>query len=158
MGLPTIAGCDSFSSTIVTSLPGCVPEKVGGGGAVVSDVQVYEVPLLTLPAGSSAQTVKVCDPSASTPLVNGLVHVDDTRSTVHWNVTPGCESVKENVPVLELVSVGGWSVIAGAGGGVPPGMICAIVFTVTPAGAAFGCSAARSQSRNWPSTASSIGP
>ena len=39
--------------------------------------------------------------------MNGLVHVDDTRSTVHWNVTPGCESVKENVPVFELLVVGG---------------------------------------------------
>ena len=103
-------------------------------------------------------TVKVCEPSASTPLVNGLVHVRPTPSTMHWNVTPGCESVNENVPVFELLSAGGWSVIAGAGGGVPPGMICAIVFTVTPAGAPFGCPAARSQSRNWPSTGMSIGP
>ena len=53
-GLPKIGGCDSFSSTIVTSLPWCVPVKVGGGGGVVSDVQVYDVPLLTSPAASRA--------------------------------------------------------------------------------------------------------
>ena len=82
--LPEIDGCDSFSNTIVTSLFGCVPVKAGGGGEVVSVVQVYDVPSLTLPAASRALTVNVCEPSASVPLVNGLAHCEPMPSTMHW--------------------------------------------------------------------------
>ena len=40
---------------------------MGGGGGVVSTVQVYEVAGPRLPAASLASTEKVCEPSPSGP-------------------------------------------------------------------------------------------
>ena len=122
--LPEIDGCDSFSNTIVTSLLCCVPVKAGGGGGVVSVVQVYDVPSLTLPAASRALTVNVCDVGQRAAGERaGALRADAVDHALV--VDASRESVNEKVPMVELVTAAGWSVITGAGGGVP-------VMTVPP--------------------------
>ena len=70
-----------------------------------------------LPAASVARTSKVCEPSDSAVVVNGVVHdAKDPPSTRHWNVEPASVEVNENVGVLSLVVPDGPAVIEVSGG------------------------------------------
>src|SRR5207342_59745 len=54
--------------------------------------------------GSVVSTVKVCAPSVSAAVVNGVVHGANTAaSTRHWKDDPASVEVNENVGVLSLV-------------------------------------------------------
>ena len=75
-----------------------------------------------LPAASVARTSNVCAPSASTAVVNGVLHEPQAPpSTRHANVEPVSVAVNENVGVLSVVVPVGPAVIVVSGGVVSPG-------------------------------------
>jgi hypothetical protein len=96
-----------------------LPVIDGTGGAVVSTVQVLVAAVPVLPAGSTAATVKVCEPAVRPLYAWPVVHaVAVPASMVHTNVTGDSVSVKVNVAVVEEVGLAGPPVIDGVGGGV----------------------------------------
>jgi hypothetical protein len=85
-------------------------------GAVVSTVQLRDAgEASTLPALSTAATVKVCVPSASPESVTepGL-QLSDAPSSVHWNV-PASVDVYANVAPVEVVVPDGPELIVVSG-------------------------------------------
>ena len=100
-------------------LPGLLVMVVSGGTVSTVKAQVAGVGSM-LPAPSMARTAKVCVPSASASVVNGVVQAANAAaSRRHWNVEPSSDAVKPNVGAFSLVvlpsraagdgGVGGWN-------------------------------------------------
>jgi hypothetical protein len=91
----------------------------GGGGAVVSIVQVELVAVPVLPAASVALTLNVWLPSARLLYACGLVQAAKADpSRLQLKVAVESVSVKEKLALVWFVGFAGFAVIVGAGGAV----------------------------------------
>ena len=75
--------------------------------------------MLVFPEPSTARTSKVCDPVVRPEYCFGLVHAAKAPpSRLHSKVTPDSASVKLKLALIEVLELGGLSVIVGDGGAV----------------------------------------
>src|SRR5262249_30956477 len=92
----------------LVGLAGLLPAAIVTPGGVVSTVKVLDAGVAsTLPAGSLARTVKVCEPSASAPSVSGEEQLTNAPpSTWHSKLAVPSGDENVNVGVLSVVGAG----------------------------------------------------